>query len=63
MLPHSGEKSRKYKTQTNAIKSAIQTEAYLTETINVIEIAPIIPINAVCHEKYLNVGLKSKKKF
>jgi hypothetical protein len=34
------------------------TDAYFTETINVIEIEPTIPIKAVCHEKYLNVGLK-----
>ena len=32
-----------------------------TETINVIEIEPIIPSNAVCHVKYLKVGLLTKK--
>lgn len=32
-------------------------EAYSTETINVIAIDPIIPTKAVCHVKYLNVGL------
>lgn len=58
MLPHSGEKSLKYKIAINAIKSAIATDAYLTETINVIDIAPIMPIVDVCHVKYLNVGLK-----
>ena len=41
-----------------AINKPIAIEAYSTDTINVIDIDPTIPTRAVCHEKYLNVGLK-----
>lgn len=58
MLPHSGEKSRKYKTAMRPIRRAMATEANCTDTIKVIEIEPIMPMSAVCHEKYLKVGLK-----
>ncbi len=37
--------------------------AYSSETINVIAIEATIPTNAVCHEKYLKVGLKFNKNF
>jgi hypothetical protein len=33
-------------------------EAYLTDTMNVMENAPIMPISDVCHVKYLKVGLQ-----
>jgi hypothetical protein len=58
MLPHSGEKSLKYNTAIRAINRPIATDAYLTDTINVIDSEPTIPINDVCHVKYLNVGRK-----
>lgn len=58
MLPHSGGKSLKYNITISAIKSPMAIDAYSTETIKVIVMQPIIPSKAVCHEKYLKVGLK-----
>jgi hypothetical protein len=57
MEPHSGEKSRKYKTHMSATSKPSAIDAYFTDTINVMENAPTIPINDVCHVKYLKVGL------
>ena len=57
MEPHSGEKSRKNKTHMSTTSKSSAIDAYFTDTINVMENAPTISINDVCHVKYLKVGL------
>lgn len=62
MLPHSGGKSRKYSTHMSPISRAMAIEANSIETRNVIVIVLTMPSRAVCHEKYLNVGLKKQNR-
>ncbi len=61
MLPHSGGKSLKYNIVIRAISMPTAIAAYSTETINVIVNELIMPNRAVCHVKYLNVGLDLMK--
>ena len=60
MLPHSGGKSLKYNIIIRQISIPTAIAAYSTETINVIINELIMPNRAVCHVKYLNVGLDLK---